>query len=277
MIQIFFTCLISIFCLGLSAQTTENLDYTNYHKRVVEAETWIAAENYTAAIQVYEELFNQYEFAFRRDYQIATQLALFLKDEAKAQSLLNKGITAGWTLKSIRKNTFLKPIRPSKKHYNNLRASYENSLNQDIRKQVKKLFTKDQRKALGAFIRFSDKAQNRYAEAKFAPHSEQQLEKATSIIENYGYPGENLIGNNFWMSTILSHHNSISTPYNRKDTLYQKLQPKLLNALKIGQISAFEYVLIDEWYRASINQENLPTYGILDGPSEKDLDWLPIN
>jgi hypothetical protein len=261
----------------ITTKANENLDYTNYHQRIVDAETLIAFENYKDALQVYEELFEKYEFVFLRDYQIATQLALFLNDEQKAKTLLINGIKSGWTIKSIRKNDVLYKLRKSedwksiKKQYHYLNEKYESTINQELRKRVKKMFSKDQWKAIGALFTISSEAQDRYAEKKFAPQSEKQMKEFLVIFNEYGYPGEKLVGNDFWMSTILSHHNSISTAYNNKDTLYQSIKPKLSNALKTGQISAFEFAMIDEWYRAVTNDDKELTYGILEGPLQKDL------
>lgn len=260
-----------------TVQANETLDYTIYHQRIVEAETMIASENYISALQVYETLFKDYEFVFLRDYQIATQLALVLNDEQKAKRFLVNGIKSGWTIKSIRKNSFLDRIRKGKdwksikKQYRKLHQDYLSSLDRNLRKRVKKMYAKDQWKALAVLFRFTSKAQDKYAEKKFAPHSEKQIKEFIAILTEYGYPGEKLIGNGFWMSTILSHHNSISTAYNNRDTLYQSIKPRLKSALKQGQISAFGYAIIDEWYRAVINDENQPTYGILEGPRQNDL------
>ena len=67
------------------------------------------------------------------------------------------------------------------------------------------------------------------------------------------------------MSTILSHHNSISEDYVRKDTMYIFLRPKLMDALKQGQISPFEIAIIDDWYRAVKSGRKAISYGFL-GP-----------
>lgn len=265
-------------CWSTSLQASEKMNYTIYHKRIVDAEIFIANENYKDALQVYEELFSNYEFIFLRDYQIATQVALFLEEEQKAKNFLLKGIASGWHMNSIKQNKYLDKLRKSKdwnlirEQYTALNEQYESKLNQNLRKRVKKMFSIDQKKAIGALIKFSSEAQDRYAEKKFAPHSEKQIAEFLNILNNYGYPGEKLIGNDFWMSTILSHHNSISTSYNKKDTLYQSIKPRLKRALNTGQISAFEFALIDEWYLATRNDKEQITYGILEGPLQKDLE-----
>ena len=133
------------------------------------------------------------------------------------------------------------------------------------------MYAKDQKKAMKALFKLSSKSQDKYAEHKFAPHSEQQMAEFSMILDTKGYPGEKLIGNSSWMSTILSHHNSISTNYNRADTLYLKLQPRLMDAIKNGQMSPYEYVAIDDWYRTVRYDRKEVTYGILDPPSASNL------
>lgn len=248
-------------------------DYRNYHAKIVEAEGLIAAERYTEALATYEDLFVNYPFIFRRDYLLSAQVALYLNEKEKAKKLLIQAIKGGYTAKFLGKNTFLTPLiktmdlKAIEKEHENQREQ-----NKILRSKVKELYSKDQKKALKAIFRLTSKAQDRYAEKKFAPHSEQQIKSFLAIMEEYGYPGEKLIGNEVWMSTILSHHNSISQNYNRKDTLYESYKPLLDKALRKGEISAFSYGLIDEWYRSVVNYEELPTYGILDPPSKGELE-----
>ena len=79
-------------------------NYETYHLQVIEAEELIGSENYSKALQVYEQLFKEYHFVFLREYQVATQLALYLGDMEKAKEYLKQGMLSGWELKSIKKN-----------------------------------------------------------------------------------------------------------------------------------------------------------------------------
>ena len=270
---------ILILTLSLTnSMANETKDYVHYHQQVLKAEQLITQEKFDSALKIYEELVQDYDFIFLKEYQISAQLALYLGNTPKATRLVEKGILAGWEWKSIRRNKFLGSLRNAedwknlKKSYSELRQQYLSSLNNPLRKQVKKLFSRDQRKAIGALLTFSSKAQDRYAEKKFAPHSERQLAELKVILRQYGYPGEQLIGNNYWASTILSHHNSISLEYGQKDTLYQTLKPELEKALRKGQVSPFELALIDEWYR-NVQQQDL-TYGILNPPAKAGLKGI---
>ncbi len=266
--------ILSMACKLLQSQ---EFDYSRYHKNSLEAEQLITNENYDDALKIYDKVFNDYTFVFQRDCKIATQLALYQGKEDLAFQYLRQGVSSGWEMKEIKKNDFLKKLQDHpqwqafENEYHKLYADYESSLNQELRLRLKKMFSKDQKKALGALFRIGSKGQDKYAERKFAPHSEQQMEELIQILSEVGYPGEKLIGNDFWTSTILSHHNSISEAYARQDTIYHFLKPELKKALIRGEVSPYELALIDEWYRSTLGQGSYLGYGILDPPSKSTL------
>lgn len=261
--------------MGGAAQPSANRDrpelpkknYVNYYRVVVQAEKRIANRNYEAALARYRQLFTDYEFSFLREYQIATQLALLVGRVDEAFTYLTAGIKHGWELKSIHQNGLLRQLRGDARwkevenQYPALRAAYQKRLNLPLREDVKKLFRKDQRMALRALFTFGQNRQIRYAETKFASHSERQVRTLTQLIKTHGYPGETLIGNRFWAAVILSHHNSISKTYAQKDTLYPRLRPLLLQAIQSGQMSPYEFGLLDGWSIAV--KDGQPGYGYL--------------
>ena len=265
-----------LFSLLTTLSAGENQDYERYHQRVIDAEKLIGSEHYSDALQIYEELFNDYDFVFLREYKIASQLALYLNDKQKAREYLKNGMLSGWKMKSIKRNKYLERLREGeewkaiKKEYRTLNKQYQSKLNHQLQKQVKKMLSKDQWKAFRVFLTFSSKGQDRCAERKFAPHSEKQMAELSDILKTYGYPGERLIGNSS-MSTILSHHNSISKAYVSQDQLYPNLKPKLKEALKKGQISPHNFALIDDWYLSVKHDRSEAAYGIIDPPSGSEL------
>ena len=252
-------------------------DYKKYHLQINKAEEQIAQENFKEALELYDEVFQEYDFIFLADHKRAVQLAFYIEDLEKTEELLRNAIAAGW--KSINKNKFLSDFRKTgrwksiRKDYKNLREQYEERLNIPLKNRVKKMFSKDQRKAMGALFKFSSKAKDRYAEKKFAPHSRSQLIEFKEIITSFGFPGEQLIGNDIWMSTILSHHNSITKEHAETDTLYTSLKPLLFESLNSGHISPFELALIDDWYlTVRSGWSSSPGYGILNSPSKEALE-----
>lgn len=255
---------------------SDKSNYLTYHRSINDAEKLIAAQQYGEALVIYRQLLSTYDFVFLRDYRIATQLALHTGNPTEAFVFLKKGIASGWTLKSIKKNKFLKKLRSSgdwetvKQQYDSLHVIYQARLNPAVRASAKKMFGKDQWKALGGLFAFGEKARNRYASRKFAPQSEKQLARLNQIIDVQGYPGERLIGNNFWVATILSHHNSMTVEHTRSDTLYPNIRPKLLRAIQSGQMSPYEFAFIDDWYITIGSDRQKKGYGYLDSLTETE-------
>ncbi|GAB2579867.1 hypothetical protein [Spirosoma areae] len=245
-------------------------DYSGYYRIITKAQELIANQKYEEALAFYKQLSANYDFIFLRDYKLATQLAVHVGRTNDAFAYLKKGISGGWDIKSIRKNKVLEKLKryPEWKNIENqtdsLREVHQKRSNPELRAMIKKMFGKDQRKAFGALFMFSSKGQDRYAEKKFAPHSEKQVAKLNEIMKTYGYPGENLIGNGLWASVILSHHNSISEKYAAQDTLYPHSRPKLLKAVESGEMSPYEFAMIDDWYVAVRSNRKEKRYGYLD-------------
>lgn len=234
--------------------------YTDYHKKTNQAEKLIIDREFREALNVYQSLFDSYEFVFLREYKIATQLALILNNNERAIEFIRLGVTSGWDLNSIKKDKNLSQLKNysgwelMEKDYNGLRKTYLERLDEHTKTRVHQMYKKDQRKALGAILRIGLKTKEKYALEKFAPHSEGQIQELIEIIKTQGYPGEKLIGNNYWVSTIISHHNSITTEYVKQDTLYGFIRPKLIKAIENGQMSPYEFALIDDW-RIAVESE----------------------
>lgn len=258
----------------LSAQ--KQRDYMNYHQRVIHAEDLIVQGKYSDALQQFEELFDRYGYVFLKDYKVAAQLALFTKDEAKAFKFMKLGILDGWTLDEITADKFLKPLQKEKEwptiisQYDTLRNDYDKRINQQISTEIHEMFKKDQRLDLPYYLRIGQKAKERYANRKFAPNSEKQIARLNEIFNNYGYPGEKLIGNEIWTLTILIHHNSISAGYVRNDTLYPALKPKLFDAVAKGEMSPDDYALIEDWYVGVKSKWKEGAYGYVTTLANRD-------
>lgn len=267
-----------ILCILSGAVAQKLTDYMNYHRGIINAEELIIQNKYSEALLILENIFTSYDYIFLKDYKVATQLALYLGDEERAFNFLRLGILSGWTIKEIEKDKFLKSLRDSKREwgiiksqYDTLRINYEKKLNQAIRTEVHEMFRKDQKLAFANLFKIGKKAKERFLFRKFIPQSESQITRLKKILNEYGYPGENLIGNGIWMSTILSHHNSISSTYTQKDTLYLHLKPQLRNAIRRGEMSPGDYAIIEDWYVAVKSNRQEAAYGYLNTLTEQEL------
>lgn len=260
---------------GPSAQSTSiqsagrQTDYVPYYRAVTQADSLLSEQAFKEALATYQTMFRAYPSGFLRDYKISTQLAFHLGQTDSAYALLRTGIRHGWTMRDLKKMPFYPAIRhqsawkQTKARYVALREEHLKTLRSDVRGQVRRMFRKDQRMALRALLHFTARSQNRYAERKFAPHSVQQLRQLAEIINAHGYPGEKMIGNPYWASVILSHHNSISSAYQQRDTLYPSMRPRLLKAVAAGQLSPPEFARMDDWYVV-----------IKNGPSDKGYGYI---
>lgn len=251
--------------------------YWAYHQQVIKVEERIQEGDFRQALDLYEEIFAAYDFVFLRDYKVASQLALSVDDRKKCFELIRKGLAEGWEMKNLKKEDYLSPLQQEPEwkslleEYPDLRDRYLKRLDLATREEVQEMFKKDQKKAMGALLRLGDKAQEKYALERFAPHSEAQVKKLIGILETRGYPGEQLIGNDFWASTVLSHHNSISRDYALNDTLYSFVRPLLLNSVERGEMSPYEFALVDDWQIAVSSDRSMPGYGFLDPPGQESL------
>jgi len=251
------------------AQEPSQVDYPSYYRAIVEAEQFVSQQAYETALGVYQNSFVTYRTGFLRDYKIATQLAFYLGKTNQGFSLLQQAIAHGWEIKEVKKMSFFDKIKEKREwksiiaQYPTPRETYLQGLHLDDRAVVHQLFRKDQRKAFRALFLFTTKAQDRYGKRVFAPHSERQVHELNKIMATYGYPGEKLIGNSYWASVILSHHNSMYGDYVKTDTLYPQMRPKLLQAVELGQMSPREFARVDEWYTVIKSEGKDHGYGYL--------------
>lgn len=261
----------------------DSVDYLYFHQKTIEIEELIAEEKFNQALKAYQDLFEKYDFVFKRDLKIASDLALYLNKKREAKELIIRSLKSGWELKDFQKgnsfNDFFtkKEIKEFRGMENQLKDEYLSGLNINLRQEVHQLFKNDQKKALGAFMKIGDKAQDKYANSKFAPHSEEQLKLLKQILIEDGYPGERLIGNNYWGSTIVSHHNSITYEYVKKDTLFEDLKPLLLESLKRGEISPYEIALMEDWKNAVLRDSTTLAFGYLNPPTIETLQEVNRN
>lgn len=266
--------LIAAFLLLASPVLFGQQSYQRYHQQVNAAGQLIADHRFEEALSAFDVIFESYDFVFVRDYKIATQLALTTSDKARAHTYLRLALQAGWTPKQAGKNKIVRPLlrEVSKQEADSLMKLHEATMDVPLREYVHAMFKADQKMAMKALLKLGQKAKIRYNEGRFAPHSENQMAKVIELLKSHGYPGERFIDNDFWLSTVLSHHNSISSAYNKRDTLYHHIRPALLAAIDKGQMSPFEFALIDNWKTAAESDHSEVSYGYL-GPA---LDSLTV-
>ncbi|WP_299112248.1 hypothetical protein [uncultured Winogradskyella sp.] len=266
--------------ISCTYNSKNEVDYKNYHAEILLAEELVSQEKYNQALERYEKVFANFKFNFLRDYKVASQLYLFTGNKEKGVNLIKESITNGWELKDLKNQEFLKKNlndsewKNIENQYDNLYKIFLNRIDSNIKSKVQSMFEKDQELAFKVSTIENEQEQEEFILKNFPKHSEKQLKKLLEILEEKGYPGEFLIGNNFWSSTILSHHNSIEPDYVKKDTLYNFIKPKLFQSLTKGYISPYEIALIEDWKRATTSDFSESIYGYLNAPNSSNISQI---
>lgn len=272
--------LTGIFCLNLSCVVAQS--YHTYHQKVLQCEQLIAEKKISEARQSLEALFQAFDFVFLREYQLATELSLYEQDHDATFQLLELSILGGRTQKSLKKSKRLKPLQKDPRwdelmmDYDSLREVYKSRLNIPLRKEAYEMLKNDQKIALKVFLIIGERSKIKYSNKKFKPYSEGVLARLDEILTQHGYPGEKLIGNSWWTSVNLGHHNSFDSEYTKSDTLYENLRPKLQNALSKGELHPKDYAIIEDWRNATLNNHNTSLYGFL-GKIPDDAELAKVN
>lgn len=255
-------------------------DYNKYHSEIILAEELISQEKYKEALFRYEKLFNEYDFIFLRDYKVASQISYLIGEKEKGLFYIKKAISNGWGLTNLKEQKFLSnqlvdaEWETIQEHYEDLHNQFLNRIDTTLKSRVRLMIEKDQKLAFEASIIEDEEEQEKYISENFPEHSEEQLANLIEIIETNGYPGEFLIGNDVWVSTILSHHNSQGSDYVRKDTLFDFIRPKLIDFLNKGYISPYEIALPEDWRKTVLSDWNESPYGYLSPPSAANISKI---
>ena len=232
----------------LEASDTDN--YLNYHKEIIRAEEYIVKKQFAESLKIYRLLSEEYEHLFLRDCKVAAQLAAYTGDAENLFFFLERGMKKGWTLKEIIRNRSFKKFKYDKRwaylesNQDRFKENFYQGINTQLRTEIRKMFVKDQKRALRVALTPIKKWRERYTKCKFVPNNRVQVRRINKIIDQFGYPGEKIIGDKSWATVIISH--------NEHDTIYYELESKLYSAFERGEISPIDLAIIETW-RTGVN------------------------
>jgi len=255
-------------------------DYNKYHAEIILVEELVSQEKYEEALSKYDSLFNEYDFIFLRDLKVAAQISFLVAEKERGLKYIYRAIKGGWELSSLKSQKFLlnnlldSDWSAIERQYEFLRYKYLSRIDTALRSKVYSMMEKDQTFAYEAHIIENEEEQKDFISENFPELSEEQLFELIEIIETYGYPGEFLIGNDVWASTILSHHNSQGLDYVRKDTLYDFIRPKLMQFLDKGYISPYEIALPEDWRKTLLSDGRESAYAYLNAPNTTNISQI---
>lgn len=261
----------------LSSKAQKSTDYRAYHQEMIKADQCLVSGHYKEALQVMDNVFEDYDFIFLRDYQVAAQVAAYISDKPKAFQYLRRAATAGWQLNAIKKISLFTKLkndpawRSFVQQYPSLHRRYLRRLDGKMRSRLKQMFLDDQRLAAENLKISDEKAQDAFIMQRFVPQNERQVRQLLDMILEKGYPGEKRIGNTLWAWTILCHHNSVSPAYITQDKLYPTLRPLLLKAIISGDLSPGDFAVIEDWRITVGSDHKKSAYGYLNPIKQNEL------
>jgi len=253
-----------LFCLFCTFSGSYAQNYIDYHKTIIQAEQEILKENYTQALQHYQELFKDYDFVFAIDYFTATQLAVQTQQYETAFQYLRNGVKKGISMKLIMSNEILSELDNQKgwnafeADYDRLRETYPNSIDTEICSELQSLYETN----------VSMTQQHNPAEPFSVAYSNMKSKKmvrkhATTvmdIMQLHGFPGEKLVGLDECTSDLNSNQSHIVgkdvflnskmafvmlTHYYSEPN--KSINDKLMKELKKGNLDPSQFAIINDY------------------------------
>ncbi|MCC9136425.1 hypothetical protein ACFSKU_06195 [Pontibacter silvestris] len=184
-----------LFLLSISVNASAaDPDYVEvYHPVIHQAEASILNKDYTTALAYYQQAFALVPVPFARDYYNAAVCAVLVNDAKQAFDYLEKLVLSGVSLAYLEQQEVFEPLHETrqwkkfKRRYPKRRREFRHAANLDLRADLDELYARDQyfRQAEGGLKVHGDTI--RKIEAA-------NVQKLLGWINQYGYPGEALIG-----------------------------------------------------------------------------------
>lgn len=180
-----------------SAGAQEN--YIHYHHTFNRIDNDVLSGNAHTALNRLDSIYREYTFIFAKHCFKALQIACMVNDSVHAELWLEKAFTRGVPIWMIRNNELTRRIfsyhnsKTTLSCYDSLHSVYKASINIQLAKQVDSLLEIDQRatgKVNNGFILFRHTVYG----LQWLWNNKKQHAEIKKIIDEYGYPGERLIG-----------------------------------------------------------------------------------
>ncbi|WP_345157023.1 hypothetical protein [Pontibacter saemangeumensis] len=192
-------CLLLV--LGLGGCTSTKVpefevmpDYAEvYHPLINVAELNIVRGEYADALSAYKQAFASVPTPFARDYYNAAVSAVQLQDEKQAFGYLEQLVLKGVSLPYLERQQVFDSLRTTKawkkfeRQYPKNRSKFEETLNKELRADLDELYARD------AYFRLAEGGLRVHGDT-IRKIETANVENLLAWIEEYGYPGEQLIG-----------------------------------------------------------------------------------
>jgi hypothetical protein len=276
-------------CLfGIAALTTNAQDVYDYYEKINEGRKFVIDRDLSSALNSYRSAFEKYDHPFARDCYNAIELSISAKDTINLDFFLQKGLTRGIRIKDLEssglttnylKSNFYKKIKEKE---DSLLTIYSSKINWELRNEVNQMFLEDQK--MRELYYKSSFFKKRKIGKEWEVLNRKQIERLIEITEQYGFPGENLIGidrremhskirtNNYSAGmpiVILIHH------FSQPNLSYDSL---LLEEVKEGYLYNEHFATICDFEAqfGKAKYENFGYYGLRHRPRKLDLHTLNL-
>ncbi len=173
-------------------------NYIEYHRSILQIEEYVLVDAYAPALVLFDSLFEQYEFVYAIDCFTAAQLATLEAKPTQAFFFLEKGILRGLSWDLIAENGILNPLQSEKEWlklkaaYPELRMKYENSIDQELCREVQKLYEIDLAKT--EELKAASLVWEQIVYPQWRKQVRRNMEVLLAMIKEKGFPGEKIIG-----------------------------------------------------------------------------------
>lgn len=217
--------------------------YKQYYTLVTIAEGALIHDDIPKALEIYEQLFEEYEKVFAKDLYNASICAVRLEKNEFAVHLLKKLLSKGYEFNRLK---YRRGLRMPKMYWDTLKVYAENiqfTTNDFYVDTINRLIEIDQtvRKIPNAYSVYVDSMRTVDYRVGTA---------FKNLIDTYGFPSEHLLGSSevhhYTLGNIILHH---ASQRHRMDFI-----PMYDNAIKHGELDPYEYMYLVDLAHAPSTQ-----------------------
>jgi hypothetical protein len=219
--KVFVLIVVGMFLMPTVSVSGGATDYGDYFAGILKAEVKIAEKDLPGAMQLYNTLFDQWDFVFARDAYNAMQVAVLSGNAAQADKLLSRCARSGVPKEVLMRNAIIKKGYAAKskqfdKLYSAGEAAYLKIIDRRLREEFQERFRREQ----------ASKGQRNYREIVL-----DNFNCIAALAKEGRFPGEQLIGVDERLTNDIVFATLLHYPY-----AYVALYKYLWDALKKGEV-----------------------------------------
>jgi hypothetical protein len=179
----------------LSCHCAAQADYLQYYEGIAAAEEAAVNSHYKEALALYKQTFTQYPYNNPVDCYVAAQLASYTGDTSECNQLLQRGISFGLPVQTIRGNPHLASILTkvlNQAKIDSCWSAYQGRIDKQARARAIALIQRDQ-SFVGNYSIYQKKGY-RILKPEFQPVWDSLLREIIVITKTSGFPAQKVIG-----------------------------------------------------------------------------------